>query len=424
MSHSTSHPTLHRRIAIARPAMRRSAGLSLVELMVGLVIALIISLVIFNVFIVAEGQRRTTAAGSDAQQSGSLSSFTLARYLRMGGAGLERVPNLWGCNLLVTQSTGTNPGVRVPLPSTIEAPFSGLGLTNLRATPILIVNASDASNDSADNATPDALMIFAGVHRSVNTWLQTTSPATTDKATVLNSVGLQANDLLLAVEQDPGDPRLNGDCQMVQSTSAIETNATLKNYLQSEDNEGRSITLTGGAYTPSEGLAPGALPYSGDALLANLGDAPLMRLFALGPTPADPSELRMYNMLDGNVQSIGDGMVNLQAVYGINTTIPATNEVTQWVAPTGAWKAATLMDGSAASRLNIEAIRAVRLNVITRSALVEKDDVSADSWTAFDDDANLAVAGTRTDEQRKFRYRQFEQIIPVRNTLLVVENIE
>jgi type IV pilus assembly protein PilW len=397
------------------PRQQRQAGLSLIELMVGLVIALVISLVIFNVFIAAEGQRRTTAAGSDAQQAGALSSYTLSRYLRMGGAGLDRASNLWGCNVRLSNSD-TN--FSVPLGSSAQAPFSDLGLTEIRATPVLIVNGSSTSDAAAGSATPDALMAFGGIHRSINTFFQGSRVPTTEEAVVLNSIGLQTGDLLLAVEQTVGRPNAGGDCQIVQATSAIDVNAASPSYLQSMDNNGRTIEI-GGILTPNTGLVPPNGPYSADTLYANLGTAPLFRMFAVGPSAAAPSELRMLNLLDGTVQSLGDGVVNIQAVYGI-AALPDSNVVTAWVPPVGAYGAATLMNGSAASAAAIDLIRAVRIVMVTRSALPERDAVSADEYTVFADDDALAITIARDDDAQKYRYRVFDEIVPVRNTLLPV----
>ncbi len=401
-----------------------SKGFSLIELMVGMVIALVISLVIFNVFIVAEGQRRTTAAGSDAQQAGTLSTYSLERYLRMGGSGMEQVSNLWGCKVQLATKTGTQ---RIPLvTSAMEAPFKDLGLTTLRAAPVLIVNASTTTGTGSGDAAsplPDALMVMGGVHRNLNTTMQLSTLGAATAAYVLNSVGLQTGDLLLAVEQDDQDARFvdsaGSECQVVQANSDIETDAAAVNFMQSKDNYGKTIKLDGGTYSPPNGLAPGARGYTSTTLLANLGTTPLLLLFAVGPSAAAPQDLRMYNMLDNTVQSIGDGVVNIQAVYGIADVANPTNEVKAWVAPVGAWSAATLMNGSVASKTNIELVRAIRLTMITRSALPEKNVIAASAtWTAFGDDVNLTVTGTRTTADSKYRYRQFDQIIPVRNALL------
>ncbi|MCK5435984.1 MAG: prepilin-type N-terminal cleavage/methylation domain-containing protein, partial [Nitrosomonadaceae bacterium] len=59
----------------------RAAGFSLVELMVGVIIAIIGSIVIFQVFAVSENYKRTSVAGSDAQQGGVIALYSIEREL-------------------------------------------------------------------------------------------------------------------------------------------------------------------------------------------------------------------------------------------------------------------------------------------------------------------------------------------------------
>lgn len=407
------------RPALPRRPARLARGLSLIELMVGLVVALVMSLIMYNVFIVAENQRRTTGAGSDAQQSGTFSTFALERFVRMGGAGLAHIPGAIGCALSLTAGTAT----RIPLPSTMPAPFDDLGLTALRATPVLIINGSSTADNDAQSTVPDALMVIGGTHRSINTFLDVTGTTTATTIPVVNSVGLNTGDLLVAVERDPASANF-GSCPIAQTASIIETDTAAANFRQSKDNVGRTITL-GGTYTASNGFAPAGVGYTSVADVGNLGNAPVMRLFALGPqaTEAGASELRSYNILDGTDESLADGVVNLQAVYGLSDT-PETDPVTSWVTPTGDFSASTLMNGSAASQTRLQRIRAVRLAVITRASLRERvnegdDPPTADEWTVFADDEALTLVGTRDDEQRAYRYRQYDFVVPLRNALLI-----
>lgn len=76
----------------------RSAGFSLIEILVGVGIGMIGILVIMQVFTISEGQRRTTSTGGDAQTTGAIALFTMERDIRQGGYGLASV-NLLGCNV-------------------------------------------------------------------------------------------------------------------------------------------------------------------------------------------------------------------------------------------------------------------------------------------------------------------------------------
>lgn len=409
----------HRRAALRRS----SAGLSLVELMVGLVIALVISLIMFNVFIVAEGQRRTTASGSDAQQSGAIASYLLERNLRMGGSSLAPDGGAWGCALSATKTTGADAGTRLPLPGSLAAPFGSLGLSDLRLVPALIVNASgDATSaEDPDSPLPDALVVMGGTQPSIDTRLQMTADGTATSVQVLNSVGLKQNDLLLAIERDSAAPlAVTPTCRFVQATSVIVNDPTQPNDHQSADDSGRQIKLTSNSsFTPAAGLSG----YTKDAVLANVGGSPIFRIFALGPSAADPADLRSYDLLDGGIRSLSDGVVNLQAIYGV-ADLPTNPAVSAWVAPVGDWGAARLMDGSATSAANISLIRAIRFGLITRSAITERaprageEAASPADWAIFGEDATLTITGTRTPGERNYRYFQSDITVPLRNRVL------
>ncbi|MBI1173808.1 MAG: hypothetical protein GC139_00915 [Sideroxydans sp.] len=71
------------------PGIRRNAGFSLVDIMVGMVISLIGVIIIFQVFSVSEGIKRTTTSGGDAQQNGAAALFVMERALKEAGYGLN-----------------------------------------------------------------------------------------------------------------------------------------------------------------------------------------------------------------------------------------------------------------------------------------------------------------------------------------------
>jgi len=377
-------------------------------------VALVISLVMFNTLLFAEGQRRTISGGSDAQQSGAMASYLVERLVRLGGSGLNQVSNLvGGCRLSLKTSADVS---LLPLPSGLAAPFNGLAGLTLRAAPVLIANGSGSSDDSATSTTPDALIIMAGSSPGVINGFQGTSSATASLAHVVNSVGLATGDLLVAVEQD-GSSSLYGPtglCRLAKVTSSVETDSSSACYRQSSDNCGQSVRV-GGSLTASDGLAPGGTAYTGLTQYADLGTAPILQILALGPTPATAADLRVYDILDQSSTSLSDGVVNLQALYGLRDAGNTSNcVVTSWVAPVGSFNIATLTGTSGAASL--ARICAIRLGLITRSALQEKNAVDAPAtWTMFADQSGLSLSGTRTGTALKYRYRQFDAVIPVRN---------
>lgn len=84
-----------------------SRGFSLVELMVGIVVAMAAVIVVTQIFRVAEGQRRTTTGGDDAQTTGAIAMSQLQRDLRQAGQGFNNI-KLLDCQLAVTATRTLN----------------------------------------------------------------------------------------------------------------------------------------------------------------------------------------------------------------------------------------------------------------------------------------------------------------------------
>jgi type IV pilus assembly protein PilW len=368
----------------------RAEGFTIIELMVGMVIALLATIVIFQVFEVSERHKRNTTSGSDAIQTGNFTLYQLEHQLNWAGGGLARMPSMWGC--VIQTRFGTTQ--RLPLASALAAPFDVLG-TNIRMAPVLIRDGGGAN--------PDVIVAMAGANDSLNTPLPVTGTPTASSVQFKNTVGIDQNDRLLAVEQDPSGSMCGGafpcPCRITQVTNTPATWDPVA-----------IATSTGFNWNT------GFSGYTASATVANLGPAPQLLAYAI-----DSANLLLgYDFLAGTSVSIADNIVNLQAFYGISadaTSIP----VTQWVPPTGAWDWSVLTNGSAASTDLMARIRAIRVAVVARSAEWDKDDVSPAAWTLFADTPvadGLQVSGTLTSAQQKYRYKVFDTTIPLRNLLL------
>lgn len=68
---------------------KRQAGLSLVDVMVGMVIALVATIIIFQVFGVSEQIKRSTTGGSDASQNAAQAMMALEHAVKMAGYGFN-----------------------------------------------------------------------------------------------------------------------------------------------------------------------------------------------------------------------------------------------------------------------------------------------------------------------------------------------
>lgn len=149
-----------------------------------------------------------------------------------------------------------------------------------------------------------------------------------------------------------------------------------------------------------------------------------------GYNPADPANSKAYLERNG-VPSVAD-IVDIQAQYGISATANS-NLINQWVDATGLWAAPTAADRNR--------IKAVRIAVVARNGLLEKDVVTAlrpsgkacssltatnpvglCAWDATSATPTVASPAPEIDltndpNWQHYRYRVFETIIPLRNMI-------
>jgi type IV pilus assembly protein PilW len=86
-------------VRLAGAAGNRQRGAGMVETMIGILIGLLVVLVVYNLLAVAEGYRRATTGASDAQITGLLSQFVMGQDAGNGGNGLTSgFTDLVGCN--------------------------------------------------------------------------------------------------------------------------------------------------------------------------------------------------------------------------------------------------------------------------------------------------------------------------------------
>ena len=428
---------LNKNILSHRPGDHQN-GLSLIDLLIGLAIGLVGTLVITQTYLSQESVKRTSTAAGDAQQSGSFAIYALEREIQSAGAGLAHLDSIWGCPVKAWRN---NTAV-IPMPATLPSPptvadgnvyinsfytplHTALGANPLRFAPVLIMNGGGNATTNANSGASDSIIVMAGQHESNVIPLQSTAAPTSTSIALNNTIGVNQRvtgspapegDLLAAVDLDPSHGV--SDCRIVQAKDALPTTAlTAPSRLNTVPNP---LLLSGSTYTPA---SPQALNgYSSTVRIGNLGNAPRFVAFAVGADSLTPNALLTFDILQSSAQipvSLADNVMNIQAVYGISSDA-TSNPVTTWVSPTGSWSIETLMDGSTASASNLGRIRAIRIAIITRSAQLEKEDVSPSSWTVFPDlntsGNNISASGT---QNTKYRYRTYDITVPLRNMLLM-----
>ncbi|MEQ1598930.1 MAG: PilW family protein [Methylotenera sp.] len=351
----------------------RQTGFSLVELLVGLVIGLLATLVIMQVFATFEGQKRTTTGTADAQTNGSIALFTLQRDMQMAGFGLP---------VFDTQ----NPPLRCDpavVGSDLTVNHDGDGATpEIDMFPISITEGGAGASDSiAIRYARDAAVAKNGIAvKIINA-----AAATTTGLGVNNNFGCSQGDVVLVsagttcAMTTVNDANLNADTTHITLTSAAGATS------------GASLTCMGKWNQYTYTVATNQLQRN---------DAS-----SITPTP------------------IVSEIVDMQAQYGVSATANS-NQITAWVDASAPW--------AAPSVANRNRIKAVRIAVVARNGLLEKEDVdgsvACSSLTAANPTGVCAWEGTAGSPApaidlsaeanwQRYRYRVYETIIPLRNMI-------
>jgi type IV pilus assembly protein PilW len=350
---------------------RFQQGISLVEIMVAFAIGLLVSLVVMQVFSTYDKQKKATSGNSDAQTNGGISLYMIQRDALNAGFGLP---------VFDTKNSPLKATSVIALPS----------LTNIDISPITIIDGGTSS---------DRLIIRYG--NAQNGGIPITvigSPTITNTPYpgngtigVSNNLGCQDKDTSLACG--------GTTCRM--STVYGPTDIAV----------------------PPVSTVP--VPDTDHIKLLNVtGISDKDSLSCLGSW--QEIEYRVNNnQLEQNTAPIMSNIVNLQAQYGVSSS-PTNNQIDQWVNATGAW-------GTGISVANRNRIKAIRVAVVARNDTPDTEEVTAacsstsdasptglcawDATSASPPTASAAPSIDLTGDWKKYRYRVFETIIPLRSVI-------
>lgn len=356
-------------MSLRQSNIHRSAGFSLVEIMVGMVIGLISTIIVMQVFALFEGQKRTSTSGSDAQTNGGIALYTIERDMRMAGYGFA---DAIGCAL--------------------NRSFNGTALASLTLIPVAI-------GDGAGGNGSDTVTILAS---NKSSWSVPVRVITnhSQAATQFNTnatVGIAQGDLLIAYELIGGVPA----CTLFQ--------------VDNTDPVLNPIDHAAGSWNGNSAIFP-ASGYSTDALLLNTGSF-LSHTYSLDTNGnlllADYASASNTN----SSQILSPDLVSLQAEYGFDTRagVQTDGQVDTW--------SAVMIDADASGITgnagDVQRIFAVRFAIVARSGLMEKPlpDGTCTTTTASPVWAGGAIDLTTLANWQCYRYKTFETVVPLRNML-------
>ena len=325
------------------PAMKNSnraaqQGMSLIEVLVGLVIGLIGVLVIFQTMAVWGERTATTVSGGDSRTSGAVGMHYLEQDLAQGGLGFGRT-NFPGKQFV--------PGCDV---------IAASGNFRLAAVDI---------NDGASGA-PDTVTVLYGGSSNTNVDFSDVALFREDKEVSgsyysYQGRALSQNDWVVLARQ-------NSDCELLKVSSTT-----------------KSLNLITFTTTPTKVT-------SGNLLF--MGNQPQRATWSISGNAL----LRTESRFSTTISTISDGVLDIQAQYGLADGTWQSNDPTDW-----------------------SQVRAIKVALLVRSKQFEKTNVTTANpvWHLGDgtsEDFVMANLGDGTDWHR-YRYEVFERTIPLRNLI-------
>jgi type IV pilus assembly protein PilW len=375
---------------------RIQRGMSLVEVLVAVAIGLIGILIITQAYLASDNFNRSTLGEGGAQTNGTIALFTIQRDLRMSGYGLADSRAL-GCG---TINWYYDPNYSGSLGGT---------LPNLTLAPIVITTAAGA----ADTLT---IMYSSDANRMVPSTLTKPMPSSSAELNVDGTAGFEVGDKVL----------------LVSSTSPVT--CTLEQITTVQSSASKIQHNPGGSapYNPSGG---GLFPaYTTNDLVFNLGN-PIVHSYSVVKT--DPTctsgcqgSLRLTDAIfqgGGTPYDLLDGIVDLKAQYGKDNGVNnGTVSNTTYVANDGiidSYDSTTPATGAAWQQ-----VIAVRLAVLARVGNYERPATPGGNCTATTalptwsgsasgSPFNTIDVTTASSQDRCYRYRVFETVVPLRNMI-------
>ncbi len=358
---------------MARATCRRQrseGGFSLVEIMVAVAIALIGIVVIFQVMSLWEERKRTTSSGSDAQVAGAIAMFNIDRDLRLAGMGFGTSTYL-GCTVSAYDTQRSTPAFTFSL------------------YPIQIV-------DGASGA-PDAVRVLYGASTTVVAG-QTFTTSTAISKKTSGRAGFNPGDLVLVAGNSPAN------CALVEITGNSNGDSLTIDHAQ-----GAYVNYLGQSVTARYNDPVGTGGTFSSGVLFDFGPANL----AVGTTGVDSPRWNTWEIQTNNTLvwtdslhatssfSVAEGIVDLQAQYGIDANNDKMVDSSEWTVTTPAdWTK----------------VRAIRVAILARSQQYEKTAVTANAPTWAGGAFVMSNLADGTSWQN-YRYRVYEKVIPLRNMI-------
>lgn len=355
-------------------------GFTLVELLVGIVVGLLTVLAITETFALFEGRKRTSTGGATAGENGLMASFLIERDVKMAGLGLNDVP----CGTMRLYSASASP-------TTVSTAAFAVSITQ---------NTSVLKNPATATEGTDTIELTYSGAPVPAYYAQLQKPmATSDPITPFRvDSGISIKDMQLLLIYESGK-----DCSMLQASADSQkvgpvgepnvSNLGQQWEIQHASNSSYPFNPPAGTNIfPSGG-------YTEAAKVTSLGTM-VRRRYYVSNNDLMVDEMVTTGASAGTytTQTLVNGIVSLKAVYG-RDAVP-DGYVDTW-------------DNTAPASIN-EPV-AIRIGLLARSGTQEKEDVTTANIRLWEPDGPYFLI--TADEQKKYRYKRFDTVIPLRNAI-------
>jgi len=377
--------------------LKRQAGFNLIDLLIGVAISLFGLLAVAVTFRDFGQQRTTQVNASESQTNGTMALYLLERDLGQAGYAMSGLQNCSYINYYYAGDAVANGHFNDPY----GASATGVALTTL---PVLIADGGASSDTiTVQFGNPDAGASGSDIKGPAN--YPSDYP-------VSSYVGFSVGDKAVA--------DINGICTMVEvtsnPTSARTTPVTnLSINHNNTDSSFNPVAPPGGNGWNS--VVAADLVATPKPFLYNLGNF-VSRRYSVAPSGGTSAMMLDEFPYVSPATTMVDEIVFLKAQYGLagalGTACPSSTAkvLTAWV------------DGTAViNNTNVCHVIAVRVGVVARSPLFEKDGINAPTTLTVlpalgaNAAVNYTVPNLDGNNQAHFRYRSYSTIIPLRNVI-------
>jgi len=339
-------------------------GFSLVEILLGLVIGMFGVLVVLQTMSFSESQKRTTTSGGDAQTTGMVALMMMERDVMSAGFGAPDIE----CS-------------EIKFFNKIFTPQIG----ELSGRPVSI----DFDNPSAGT---DQLTILRGNSAlgSIPASIVNAMPKPSSVLTVNYGDEFQENDMILLSE--PTDPTKTCALAELTQPSKDTKNGAQWNLIHNSNAANSVWNDSTNSIFPTGGYAAGAK-------VLNMGQMENIQFYVENGNLMRKDKLRLA-VANINPSIVANGVVALKALYGRDTDGNGYADTYDTTAPSS----------------NKEVV-SVRIGILVQSVQYVKEMVSPISVVLWKDGTVNGPIINLSNEQRHYRYRTYETIIPIRNII-------